>query len=300
VLLFVLGFIFVSAVQEGTQSTVVDDLLTLHSETPKLALANSYHNPSIIRHEPVQRNLPRSLAHLLDFTTPVIKRANTERSCFPFNTPEVQANLETCCWYNSATCCSPQIAAAIIPSIKGNLSQLQQEIGLGDDCYFAVADLICMICAPNTADWVIKKVSSDSKPSIQLHICDSLCNKMYSACKNDLSKIPGMKEVNNGEQFCAELFKEAHQSGNIVFDPKEEKSCYDGVPLDQVEQAYCLPHQTKPSNDDGTYLAFIIVPIALAVVLLLAIGAGVAGFLWYKKRRNQEKVQVDIALAGFE
>ena len=93
--------------------------------------------------------------------------------------------------------------------------------------------------------------------------------------------------------------QKAHESGNIVFDPKEEKSCYDGVPLEQVDQASCLPHQTK-SGDDGssTTVALIVVPIVVSVALLLAVAAGVVGFLWYKKRRDaaKDKAQMDIVL----
>jgi len=156
-----------------------------------------------------------------------------------------------------------------------------------------------LICSPNTADFIVR---SPLNSGYQLHICDSLCEKLFSSCKDDLAKIPGMPTtIANGEQFCSELFKEAKEQGSIVFDPKVEKACYDGVPLDQVMNGYCLPGQDKPKDNNGLSggtIAAIVIPIVLVVLLLVVGAVGVGGYFYYKKHKTQ-KAQVELALAEF-
>jgi len=228
------------------------------------------------------------------------ERKVAPRSCFPFKSPEVQNHLQTCCWYDSSTCCTPDVAAVVVPYLMGNLTQLQQEIGLGDQCYFAIADLVCMICSPNTTRFITRSPISSQ---FQLHLCDSLCDKIFSACIPDLAKIPGMPTtITDGEAFCAELFKDAKQSGSIVFDPKVEESCYDGVPLEQVEEAYCLPGQTKPEKTGLSTgaIAAIVVPVVCGVlVLIVSVAAVVGGYMYWKKKRDA-KLITDLTLNTFE
>jgi len=222
-------------------------------------------------------------------------RGAEPRTCFyPPKSPEVtNQNLETCCWYDSSTCCNKQVVDLVMPNLKGNLTQIQKEVGLRDECYFAIADVACMICAPNSADFL-----SINLGKFQIRLCDSLCDKMFSACRHDLAKLQLPNNTANGEQFCGEIFKEIVNNGNIVFGKKGDASkCFEGVALSTVEQGYCLPGQTRPSDDDNKkVVVIVVVVVVVTVVLLLLGGVGVAFFVW-RRRQAQQKREIEMALS---
>lgn len=288
--LFLVGLINASPLSKSIEDAVLDIPTELD---PSLRSERSSSYATIFA-EPEEKPLVRSLSHLFDLNSRV-----ESRGCFPYKNPEVKNHLDTCCWYNENTCCNQQVAGVVIPYIKGNLSKLQEEIGLGDECYFAVADLVCMICSPNTADFITTKLGT-----YQIHLCDSLCTKIFNACQKDLSKIPNMPStVKDGEEFCEELFKDAKQKGNIIFDPKVDNTCYDGVPLEQVEGGYCLPGQKKPEENGKGLSNGAIVGIVIAVfvsVLALVLIVGGIGYYYYHKKRLNTQRQIEVALTSFD
>jgi len=253
-------------------------------------VSTRFGNAQVAREDKEVTDPTHSFARLLG-----VRSAVNSRSCFPGNAAEATGqHLETCCWYDSSTCCTPTIAGIVIPIIKGNLSTLQKEIGIGDQCYFAVADLACILCAPDSSKFIVQQLNNN----VQLRICESLCDKIYSACAKDLKKIPGVPpNITNGESLCGEIFREAKEKGNIIFGKKGDKTCFDGVSLSTVEEAYCLPGQTRP-NDDGSKKVIIIavVVVVLAVVGLLVAGAGIGYFVWRRRRVNQQR-EIELALS---
>lgn len=173
-----------------------------------------------------------------------IADANSEGDCAP-GYPSQKGDLETCCWYNARTCCNPQIAKQILPFIIGNLTQIHEDIGVSDSCYYGLADLMCLSCSPGTADWIKSETNG-----IKLHICLSLCDKLFQACKDDLAKLPGLEATaTNGKELCTDAFN-VEDPNSIVMIEDNNKGCFAGVSLATVEDAHCLPGDSDGDDDD--------------------------------------------------
>jgi len=201
------------------------------------------------------------------------KRDDDEGSCYAGASrtfaPATEQKLETCCWYNSETCCIPQVASLALPKIMGYMTSLHIELGVSDQCYFAISDIICHICAPNTNNFVT--VSQNSSSHDTIHICTSFWDKLYGACEKDLSKLIDNAEqsATNGKELCAAVFSNDPDVQPFSFE-EDSENCFAGVPLEAVEEAYCLPGQPPRSLPDSvTHWSTIALIILLPVVAFL-------------------------------
>jgi len=216
--------------------------------------------------------------------------------------PAKNQHLETCCWYDSLTCCSRSVVGDYVPRLMAFLTRLHEELEVSDACYLAVADFVCMHCAPDTATFI----RPGKNMTYQLHFCLSFCDKLYDACKADLTKLPGADATaTNGKELCTALF---HQEGDVqpfVFDDSNER-CFSGVPLTEIQSSHCLPgdtdeHGTSNSTSSssgwsaqltGLEVAFIVVVPILLVIIAVLVGVLVGTYL--RNRRRQRSTSTSI------
>jgi len=180
-----------------------------------------------------------------------------------------------------------------MPLIMSNLTKWSK-LGLEQDCYAKLADLMCISCAPNTNNFVLSTGNS-----ILIRICRTLCDSLYSVCKGDLAKIPSMPlGTGSGSEFCSNLFTE---------DPRmvvSESGCFTGLPVAQIEQSQCLPtaggnnstNAEAGSDSSSTVEGLVGTLVVLVSVLLLVsclsllLATGAAWFVW---NRRDKVVELD-------
>jgi hypothetical protein len=236
------------------------------------------------------------------------KSSSSERDtpCWPgYSSSNTGKDLPTCCWY-SETCCSMDIHATFVGQLKANLSSLRDSFGLSDNCYFAVADLMCLMCAPDTSHFITGLPSS---PRIAL--CSSLCEKIYGACKSDLAKFPGLypENIQNGTSFCKAIWKEEGEDGSAspIVITEGTDSCFTGVPIKQIAFSACLPGtntsqgtggdgdgtQGHHEGDGGLSKTGMIIVIVVVVVVVIVVAATVGvGLYLFRRRREQMRMVV--------
>jgi len=221
--------------------------------------------------------------------------------CWPAHSAQ-SYKLETCCWFNP-TCCVPPFANNIIPQIQDFMTQVAHD-GVHGDCYYAVADLICYFCAPNTKTFMEGDINSPT-----LHICFDWCSKLFDACKDQFKQLaPSMPTPKDPEQLCDELFafeeSEEHENQIKVDIAKGTDNCFKGVPLSTVEAAGCLPdHSDHPKSKGGLSSTELVSMILIPIFVLCMAGGGVgAVFLWFRIRsQNQPGRSVfSIPVSAFE
>jgi hypothetical protein len=220
----------------------------------------------------------------------LLRGERSSGGCFPGYPEVAMTHLNTCCWYDSSSCCTPATAPVIMPYVLGNLTVLGKT-GISPSCYAALASVLCLSCSPNTQSFI-----STGTGGIQIRLCNSLCNAMFSACKADIisgkiSNVP--TTTNTGADFCQSL---TQNDQRIIV---ASNSCFAGVPIPVVALSQCLPPMasditlqttTSSSSSSNDSLLGVLVGLTSTVVVLLFIllvaGVAVGGFLLWRRWNN--------------
>jgi len=213
-------------------------------------------------------------------------------SCWPYDfESEQNVKLGTCCWYGSKSCCTARFAPSIIPAIERQLKKVKEN-GTHSACYLAVADLLCLWCHPSTKEFV---QGSIQRP--ELHICLSTCEKLWDSCKDQQTTFGISPPASTPRQFCAALLVEeeteddGNEGGVNVIISQNNKACYAGVPLGEVEASGCSGDRkvtvVSKSMPTGLVVAMIVVPLLGVLAVAVAIGI----FVWQHKKKLEADSQ---------
>jgi len=204
--------------------------------------------------------------------------------CWPGFSPENNDQMSTCCWYGKQTCCSPMIAGHILPVVKEQLGLIHKN-GTSDKCYIALADLLCLWCSANTAQYI------EGDRTITISLCVSVCQKLWDSCHDQQKKLGISPEALTPRQLCAAIaYREEDDdtpegSVYVTIAPDDSTRCYGGVSLSVVENSGCLPDVSSTGSSlgpsGGAVAAMIVVPF---LVIGLTIVAVVVYFRMVKSR----------------
>eukprot|EP01104_Vermistella_antarctica_P004178 TRINITY_DN1468_c0_g2_i1.p1 TRINITY_DN1468_c0_g2~~TRINITY_DN1468_c0_g2_i1.p1 ORF type:complete len:211 (+),score=30.40 TRINITY_DN1468_c0_g2_i1:440-1072(+) len=192
-------------------------------------------------------------------------------------------DFETCCWYKEGSCCSSdtvnKVYTKVFETILANVTG-----GEPTDCYFALTDLICSNCAPNSADFM-----TGTKNKTTIHLTTSFCDSMYSDCKN-VTGLTTNNTATNGDEFCTMMFED-YDRMDVAVSSSSDKKYYNGTSFHTVKHAGCVPGWSQTSDSDSPHHhGFRDVVIGVLIVGVVAICA-VAGVWFWRKR--QEKLALD-------
>jgi len=221
--------------------------------------------------------------------TPIEQPFKRVDGCWPGFSPVANQVLDTCCWYNGATCCSIPIATQIMPQFMSDMKNIYAELGAKTQCYAAIASFLCFMCAPNTGAFI----SGDPAGSVKINLCTTYCDALYYACKNDLGKLfPDPTVVKSGNDFCKAAFAsdpDTTSNEGVIFDSNLDSDCFAGFDLDEVENSGCLPGVKPPSRKQSKQYEKVIGGLVGVIALLLLVIAGMVGIFIYKKIQQRRR-----------
>jgi len=210
---------------------------------------------------------------------------DAKKTCIGNFAPQPSKNLETCCWYSGSTCCINSVIN--VSTLAVQLRGIHAELGHVDsDCYFALADLFCSLCSPNSAE-IFQSVGG----KVSFFMCNSECNKLYDACLKNVGYLfPNITDLpTNGPSFCTMMFT-AEESITVTL---ADKDCFAGASLNKVKKSGCVPDVPagfgQASGLSGGAIFGIVVGVTLFVCVILIIIAGLA-FYFYRRSKPQNAV----------
>jgi len=177
----------------------------------------------------------------------------------------------------------------------------------GNDCFYALSNFMCAICAPSTASFLHGSIAS-----ISMTVCEPVCDHLYTSCGG---VIPVANvTVSNGSEFCHQLGEIATQAYNNPVSIEAQNTsanCFTGVSDIVVKESACMAKYTNgttspststgysrpttaprtttgtsktvpvPDTDDGIS-AGLIVGLVFCVVIIASTGVAI----WYYKRTH--------------
>jgi hypothetical protein len=157
------------------------------------------------------------------------------------NTQPVPADLSSCCWYNSGTCCSNYVQTLTFPSIEQATQTIYSDPTTSPGCFSALSAVLCAICSPYTASFIEIGVSGSTTFDLQVSVCNTTCVTVYTECGG---VVPGTDEVlASPEAFCRALFTEAEtvsMPGLEVTFRLDSSHCFEMPNVEIIQNASCM------------------------------------------------------------
>jgi len=212
--------------------------------------------------------------------------------------PSPGANMATCCWYSSSTCCVG-FGGVLTTTILASVLDYVDNITTSATCKSAIAAYLCESCDPNSGVY-----TAENEEETIITVCGSYCDTFYAACK-DIPEIAG--NFSSSAQFCEALGGGGEQGKNISINvASSNKNCFGGQfgtsssINNVVTSSQCVPwtltesHQQESSNGDGgngkkgNGTTILIIVLCILAAIVVAAVVGVAGFFGYRKFRRSQ------------
>lgn len=161
---------------------------------------------------------------------------------------QIQNKLTKNRW-SASSCCFNQFSGQIdADGLRGLRQSLNRIAGnfRNPNCYYAVADLSCILCSPDTALWL--ELNLPGPPNVK--VCRQTCDTGYLECQKDLDVLnTNSSIVFDGKTFCNHILQPLGMNPSIV-QARDPSPCFFGVArYSQIEASenICLDAPPKSS-----------------------------------------------------